>query len=343
MSKDGRVFGKNWTFTLNNYTDDDLMKYSAWVPDKCSYVAYSKEVGEEGTPHLQGYASVTKKNQALSFMKKLCPRAHWEVMMGTFEHNEKYCSKQSELIEFGELSTATRIRQTRSKGGNKGGEQEIERWKRNYDILKSGTTDGVDPDIYIRYTASCDRIALRHAPKLAKVENPDNVWFWGTHGTGKTHAIREHYGDRLYDKPLNKWWDAWNQEDYDCVLIDEMDQQIGGCLTSHIKKWADKYPVFGEAKGTFIHARPPKLVVCSNHHPKHIWKNPADCAAIMDRFRIVQVVGESMRRQVKPKNIGTGNILDELLRNPDEEDNVPEYDGPLTPLQVEEIFNPTNN
>jgi len=93
---------KNWCFTLNNYTEADEKDISLW---ECKGVAYAHEIGDSGTPHLQGY--VCFKNQVrLATCKELNNRAHWEIMKGTLTDNQKYCSKQGQLVVHGKQDIA---------------------------------------------------------------------------------------------------------------------------------------------------------------------------------------------------------------------------------------------
>lgn len=65
---------KHWVFTLNNYTEEDICALC-----QCSrFEAYSfqEEIGEEGTPHLQGYVRMRKKCRPLEC--GLTRRLHWE-------------------------------------------------------------------------------------------------------------------------------------------------------------------------------------------------------------------------------------------------------------------------
>ncbi len=55
---------KHWVLTLNNPTSEDGVE-----PNDFEYLILGKEVGEEGTPHLQGYC-VFKNRQYLSGAKK---------------------------------------------------------------------------------------------------------------------------------------------------------------------------------------------------------------------------------------------------------------------------------
>lgn len=89
----------NWCFTLNNYTNDDEMFLSNFCQDYCSYLIYGKEVGKEGTPHLQGYF-VCKQRMRLLQLKKLLKRWHLEVAKHPQKARE-YCMKEGNVIEHG--------------------------------------------------------------------------------------------------------------------------------------------------------------------------------------------------------------------------------------------------
>ena len=49
---------RRWVFTLNNYTDAELVEIAEEiaVPSMVTRLMYGKEVGANGTPHLQGCA-----------------------------------------------------------------------------------------------------------------------------------------------------------------------------------------------------------------------------------------------------------------------------------------------
>lgn len=78
--------------TLNNYTEVEYADLiDLMISRKYKYII-AKEVGENGTPHLQCYIEFGK---ALKFrtVKNLQPRAHWEKARGNREDNLKYCTK----------------------------------------------------------------------------------------------------------------------------------------------------------------------------------------------------------------------------------------------------------
>lgn len=92
---------RNWCFTTNNFTPEHVLWLSTLVKDgKADYLVFGKEVGEEGTPHLQGYVEVPKRLR-LNQVRKLIPDSHLSVAKGTAAQNFAYCSKEGIYEEFG--------------------------------------------------------------------------------------------------------------------------------------------------------------------------------------------------------------------------------------------------
>lgn len=81
---------RKWCFTINNPTDDDNKQVDALIsPHK---YCVGQEIGENGTPHIQGYVHLTNP-KAFSAMRTLLPRAHLEPARGTDRQNYEYCRK----------------------------------------------------------------------------------------------------------------------------------------------------------------------------------------------------------------------------------------------------------
>ena len=98
------VQAKRWCFTLNNYTStevDYITSLQGSLTNHVSYLCFGKEVGEQGTPHLQGYVyfDVAKRFNTVS---ALLPRCHLEVSRGTPAQAIEYCEKDGDFHEFGE-------------------------------------------------------------------------------------------------------------------------------------------------------------------------------------------------------------------------------------------------
>lgn len=84
---------RNWIFTLNNYTENNVAQILALKANpKLKILVFQEEIGENGTPHLQG---VLAYENAVSFssVKKILPRAHWEKCR-SLKASLAYCSKE---------------------------------------------------------------------------------------------------------------------------------------------------------------------------------------------------------------------------------------------------------
>lgn len=100
---------RHWCFTLNNYTDNDVAELSTVTP-KYKYLVYGKEVGDSGTPHLQGFVSFSNQIKVKSLHKWFSGRGHWEVARNPRAAAD-YCKKQGDYQEFGISPSDSRKRQ----------------------------------------------------------------------------------------------------------------------------------------------------------------------------------------------------------------------------------------
>lgn len=259
---------RRWVFTVNNWTDDDVAKICAWP---CRYVVYGKEVGVEGTPHLQGFVIWTA-NKRLAACKTMHGTAHWEVAKGTNQQASDYCKKDGDFNEVGDMPLPA-------------GQAEQERWKEAWNAAKRGAIDEVPDDIRFRYYRTCKEIAKDHMEKPQDAQDVTGVWYYGPPGVGKSHCAREDFPG-AYDKAQNKWWDGYQNEEF--VLLDDFDSKELGHL---LKIWADKYSFIAETKGGALRIRPKKFIITSNYHPSEIaWSDGQMLAAILRRFDVRQML-----------------------------------------------------
>lgn len=82
---------KKWCFTWNNPTEDPSRSIDPEFQAKAECWGYQPEVGENGTPHIQGWVEFKTKVRPLSL--GLPKEIHWEKMKGTVEQSIEYCSK----------------------------------------------------------------------------------------------------------------------------------------------------------------------------------------------------------------------------------------------------------
>lgn len=87
---------KRWCFTYNNYTEEHLVEIVEILTKNCFKYIIGKEVGEKGTPHLQGYITKSSAFRPFTLFKKF--NCHWEKCKGSEEENIAYCSKEGNFL-----------------------------------------------------------------------------------------------------------------------------------------------------------------------------------------------------------------------------------------------------
>lgn len=80
----------NWFMTWNNYKDGDMETLFDFFVPLCRQFAFQEEIGQNGTPHLQGCFSLLRPMRWTEF--NLCRRIHWE-RVGDLRHSLEYCTK----------------------------------------------------------------------------------------------------------------------------------------------------------------------------------------------------------------------------------------------------------
>lgn len=254
---------KHWCFTLNNPTDDEFLD-----PALTSYMVVGQETGDSGTFHFQGYVCFIKA-QRLTSVKKLLPRAHWEISRGTPQEASDYCKKDGNFKETGTLPL---------NGGATA--------KRNYDAYlasaKTGDFDNIPSNILIQHYHAFKRIKQDYQQSVPDLDSPCGIWIYGPPGIGKSYDARRQYPG-YYDKPINKWWDGYQGQD--SVILDDF-SPVHVVLGHHLKRWADQYSFPAEQKGTTIQIRPKHIIVTSNYSINAIFhEDPILCEALERRFK----------------------------------------------------------
>lgn len=271
-----RIRSKRWCVTLNNYTEEEEAMLQSLVSGKfVSFVVYGREVGQEGTPHLQMYLETSGK-MSLSSMKKIpgLSRAHLEKANGSLEQNRAYCTKEDR---------EPFVEGIPMKQGKRSDLVEIQ------DLLDSGVT--------------CDEIADSHFSKwvvyrksfiaYAARSIPDRSWkthvsvLWGTTGTGKTRFVHDQIMDSTFWQPGDyKWFDGYNGQDI--VLFDDY---RGEYDLPMLLRLLDRYPLSLPVKGGFTKWCPKKIYITSNQKPM-FWYPEAPMVSVNAMLRRVDYIEE---------------------------------------------------
>jgi len=259
-----------WCFTLNNYSDSEV---DALKQLDCQHIVFGKEVGKEGTPHLQGHVYFATL-KSLAQVKKMQNRAHWEQSRDVLSAIN-YCEKDGDLFEKGD----------RPKNPKKQGEVEKRRWSEAFAAAKDGRMEDIPDDLRIRYYSTFKKIRADHLPKPDTLEQLANEWNWGPTGTGKTKSAWERYPDAFCKKANTHWWDGYDGEEV--VIIDDFDKY-------HVKQgyelkiWLDHRPFPAEFKGGSKVIRPKKIIITSNYHPSDIWEDDTTLQPVLRRVTVTR-------------------------------------------------------
>jgi len=238
---------RNWCFTLNNY---DEQEYEELWNIKCRYLIIGKEIGETGTPHLQGYIEFDN-GKTLSVVKRINPRIHWENRRGTSKQASDYCKKDNNFKEQGMMTSQ----------GHRTDLDEVTSLilDKDFNPLEHAST-------YVKYHGGLDKlIGLTYPPRSSK---PMVHWLHGRAGTGKTRYVIDKYTD-VYIKDHTKWWNGYKQQEV--ILIDDFDSHLWEFRVLLLV--LDRYPYQGEYKGGYINVNSPIIFVTCEFHPRYYWKD----------------------------------------------------------------------
>jgi len=101
---------KRWTFVWNNYPPTAGVAVKNFSGDRRARCwIYGKEIGDQGTRHLQGYVEF-KSDRRLSTLSKLAHgHIHWERAHQSKEINADYCAKDGDWYSMGAIEPAEKL------------------------------------------------------------------------------------------------------------------------------------------------------------------------------------------------------------------------------------------
>lgn len=90
--------GNKFILTHNNYQEEDIPKILSFFKNRCTKYILAKEIGKQGTPHLQGAFITKQKMKYRAIFNLFGFNCSLMNMKGTFEDNIHYCSKDNNVI-----------------------------------------------------------------------------------------------------------------------------------------------------------------------------------------------------------------------------------------------------
>lgn len=274
-------------WTLNNPVEKELHDLRGPLHPKLLWMAWAKEVGGQGTQHLQGLMRARKKMTTSSFRGLLGGRAHVEQMRGTPEQAWAYFAKpetkgKPAYLEYWESGPRPASRE-------KGSQTSLDLWKETVDYAKRGLLEHIRPNHLVQYFGALQKIQTTFSkpPPDLPFDQVNNVWLHGETGTGKSRLARELGID--YNKPEGSWWDGYDTTWLNPgVLFDDFDKREKDWVRM-IKVSADIYSFRAPVKGAYLNIRPWGVVITSNYHPSQIWDTDMDLQPILRRFAVFEV------------------------------------------------------
>lgn len=265
--------GLNWIFTLNNYTTEevDFIRQVQQSNTIIRFLIFGFEVGEQGTPHLQGYLELCQK-KTLASMRRILPRCHLEIRRGSQSQAIEYCQKEGEYEEFGE-----------KKETQQGKRSDLEAL---HTSLKVGMSlldiSNEHFGSFVRYHRAIRSWQLLNAPRIR--EQPSVVVYWGQTGSGKTRSVWDNAPtpEDVWVYGGNGWFDGYHGQRI--ALFDDFN---GGELQlTMLLKVLDRYPLQVPIKGGFVSWTPEEIYITSNLNPEVWYMNarPQHQAALHRRF-----------------------------------------------------------
>lgn len=246
-----------WCFTLNNPTDEEKAVVSGIDPESVKYLIVGQEVGESGTPHLQGFINLKKKKTLKGIKGLISNRAHFEPARGTDEDNKKYCGKDGNiLVEVGTPHCQGK--------------------RTDLDALVSELLDSKSltvvaekfPAQYVRYHRGLNQLMLDHPlMQTYRQWKTDVIVYVGPPGCGKSRTVAL-VDPGAYWKPRGKWWCGYTGQE--TVILDDF---YGWIPFDDLLRLCDRYPLRVETKGGSRAFVARKMFITSNALPSE-WYNP---------------------------------------------------------------------
>jgi len=264
MSKKKYSASTEYCFTLNKYTDDEYTNLKRFAEDVCRYAIIGCEVGESGTPHLQGYWLLRKRTSFKVCVYRYFPRCHVEIAAGSPDSNKRYCSKGGDYWEHGVCPRDNYKPDTESSSRKRVADSFVSCMERGRSGLVEFASEESSTYYFSGHNMLRNFLFLQPA-----VERPDVSceWVYGEPGVGKSRYAHDKYPNAYIKEPRTKWWNNYLLEKE--VIIDDFGPQ--GIDINHLLRWFDRYKCYVECKGGMLPLLACTFVVTSNFHPSVVF------------------------------------------------------------------------
>lgn len=257
------------------FTNFDLeFDYEKYLEDTtATYVAVGRETcPTTGKLHDQGWVYFEAQRGSVKQVAKQLGGCHVEMCIGNIDQNNDYCSKESELREFG----------VKPRPGRRSDIEDIVARVKDHG-LRIDDLALENPNIVHQYGRTLDRVEDIVLRSRFRNWMTEGVWLYGPTGVGKSHTAFEGFNPQTHyvlEMTDNGWWDGYAGQEI--VILNEFRGQIPfGRLLDLVDKWPVKVPRRGREPVPFL-AR--KVIVTSCKHPRDIYAHVLSATESLDQL-----------------------------------------------------------
>jgi len=271
---------KNWVFTINNPEEWHMEAIQSL---DFGYLVYQVEVGDEGTPHIQGYVQLREKQRKSALLKHMkhhrwlevfgSPKNYgfWAKQRGTSEEASHYCKKPVPECDCKHCKDLERFDDYWEDGVMSHGDTAAKLETVARVIKAKGLQHAIDrfPSVYLQYHAGMKSLAVHFIGK--RDFQTEVTVVWGTAGKGKTHYARMGPTPYLLPAPGGQgqadFFGDYRPDQHQTVVLDDF---YGGWRYTTFLRVADCHPTEVQCKGGYLEFLARHLVITSNS-PPHEW------------------------------------------------------------------------
>lgn len=236
-----------WIFTWNNYPVDAYDQFQAHR-DEIIAINIGREVGDSGTPHLQGHL-VLKKPCRLAHLHALFPHVHFEPRRGSELQAVEYTRKEG---------NADRLDWDDRHQGSRTDISAVASLVSANPRLGVLSVAQQMPTAFLKYHSGVNALSRALIPKPPRVRDVEVFWFHGVTGSGKSFtADLEAHAAASDDSDVYRWsiqslrW-AEGYLGQRCVIFEELRPSWADFTFAKLLVLLDKYQCSVEVKGSSV-------------------------------------------------------------------------------------------
>jgi len=257
----------DWCFTINNPRRRDYKRVQSW---QYNYLVYQLELGEQGTPHIQGFVQFTTK-QRLKALKKVHRTAHWEPRRGSAYQAAHYCKKPETGCDCHHCLAAVDVPRPQLifESGTISAPAGEKLNSVAMTIKKRGLCAAIEayPTHYMGMTRGMQALATFYSPRRSW--RPVVTVLYGQPGSGKTRYAMlgpSPYVQADYpSKGSQFFFGDYRPDQHETLVFDDF---YGQMPYSTWLRVCDRYPMEVHTKGGFHQLLTHNIVFTSNRGPR---------------------------------------------------------------------------